>query len=59
LDYVWRCAWSPDGKRVACLPRKQSFPEIHETLTVANADGSGAKVIFETDHALGANIDWR
>jgi hypothetical protein len=46
-------------RRVAYLPRKQSFPEIHETLTVANADGSGAKGIFETDHALGANIDWR
>jgi len=59
LDHVWRCAWNPDGKRVAYLPRKQSFPEIHETLTVANSDGSAAKVIYETDHALGANLDWR
>jgi RNA polymerase sigma factor (sigma-70 family) len=57
--YVPRARWSPDGKQVAYLPRKHTFPEYHEKLTIANADGTGAKVVFEFDRATGANLDWR
>jgi RNA polymerase sigma factor (sigma-70 family) len=58
-EYVWKCCWSPDGKRIAYLPRQHSFPEVHDALTISDPDGSGAKVLIKIDHASGAHIDWR
>jgi RNA polymerase sigma factor (sigma-70 family) len=58
-EHVWKCCWSPDGKRIAYLPRLNSFPDIHDALTISDPDGSGAKVLMKIDHASGAHIDWR
>src|SRR5262249_32197390 len=46
-DYFWQAAWSPDGKRIAYLPRVHSFPEVHDNLTISDPDGSKAKVLFK------------
>jgi hypothetical protein len=61
-EYVWLCRWSPDGKRVAYLPRTipTDIFKLRENITVANTDGSNRKVILTLD--VGKYplwIDWR
>jgi RNA polymerase sigma factor (sigma-70 family) len=58
-EYVWRCQWSPDGKRIIYLPRVQSFPDVHDNLTVSSPDGTGAKALLKVDHSSNACVDWR
>jgi RNA polymerase sigma factor (sigma-70 family) len=58
-EYVWICCWSPDGKRIAYLPRQHSFPDVHDELTISDPDGGGAKVLMKIDHAGNALVDWR
>ena len=58
-QYAWKGVFSPDGTRVAYLPRTHSFPKIHDDLTVSRPDGTDAKVLLSVDHESAVCLDWR
>jgi Tol biopolymer transport system component len=66
-DKDWTAIWSPDGTRVAWC--RNFLPDASPQLWIANADGSGAKILvkalsgysghgYPNDGYIGNPIDW-
>lgn len=59
--YIYKCRWSPDGRRIGFLLQESTkeFPDVYDELTVAGVDGGEAKVILSGRQRPMTCLDWR